>query len=112
MEISTSFEDGVLIAVASGRLDGATSRGFEDDMKAAIGDRKCPVVIDFGNLDYISSAGLRVVLLLAKTMDIRGAKLALCALPESISSVFQISGFDRIIPIKDAREEALELVGQ
>ena len=111
MKISTNFEDDVLVAVASGRLDGATSRGFEDDIKSAIGDRKCSVVLDFEDLEYISSAGLRVVLLLAKTVDIRGAKLALCTLPDSIMSVFQISGFDRIIPISSTRAEALKAVG-
>jgi len=110
MEVTTSMEDGVLVALAAGRLDGTTSREFENQLKDAIGTQKCSVVIDFQDLEYISSAGLRVVLLLAKTINTRGAKLALCSLSESIMSVFQISGFDRIIPISDNKADAVASV--
>ncbi len=110
MEVTTNMEDGVLIAEAVGRLDGTTSRQFEDQLKEAIGSEKCAVVIDFQDLEYISSAGLRVVLLLAKTINARGAKLALCSLSEPIMSVFKISGFDRIIPISEDRAGALASV--
>ncbi len=110
MEVTTSMEDGVLVALATGRLDGTTSLEFEDQLKQAIGTQKCAVVIDFTDLEYISSAGLRVVLLLAKTINTRGAKLALCSLSEPIMSVFQISGFDRIISISATKADALASV--
>ena len=55
--------------------------------------------MDLEKLSYISSAGLRALLTIAKNLMGRGAKLALCAMSDQIREVFAISGFDKIIPI-------------
>lgn len=69
------------------------------------------VVLDLSELVYISSAGLRTILVMAKTLQQRTTKLALCALNPSIFEIFQIAGFDRILTIVESREEAISAVG-
>ena len=68
------------------------------------------VVLDLSELVYISSAGLRTILVMAKTLQQRKTKLALCALNSSIFEIFQIAGFDRILNIVESRQAALEAV--
>ena len=107
MEIGIESENGTLIAKAEGRIDGTNARDFEDAMHAAIGEREGAVIIDCENLSYISSAGLRAILLIAKALGKRDIEIALCSLSDSVTEVFQISGFDKIIPIHGSRTEAL-----
>ncbi len=111
MDIKTERNNGTLIAKAEGRIDGVNARDFEEAMKAAIGDDDNTVIIDLEGLSYISSAGLRVILLIAKTLRKRNAELVLCSLSDSIREVFEISGFDKIIPVHASREEALATLG-
>ncbi len=106
MEINVERENGTLIAQVAGRVDSANARQFEQGLSEAIGDDR-NVIIDFGGLSYISSSGLRVLLLVAKTLRQRSAHLALCSLAGPIREVFEISGFDKIIPIHDSRAGAL-----
>ena len=111
MDIKTERADGTLIAKAEGRIDGVNARDFEEAMKAAISGDDSVVVIDLENLSYISSAGLRVILLIAKTLRKRNAELMLCSLSDPIREVFEISGFDKIIPVHASRQQALSAVG-
>ena len=106
MEISVERENGILFAQVAGRVDSANAREFEQALSAAIGDDR-KVIVDFGGLSYISSSGLRVILLVAKTLRNRGTEFGLCSLSEPIREIFEISGFDKIIPIYGSRMEVL-----
>ena len=64
-------------------------------------------VIDFAGLDYISSAGLRVILATTKKLKEKEGKLLLSSLKDIVKEVFEISGFTAIIPIYDSVETAL-----
>jgi anti-anti-sigma factor len=93
-----------------GRLDSTTSPGLEKALLEHIegGDRR--LLLDLADLGYISSMGLRVVLLAAKRMRAAGGKFALCSLNANISEVFEISGFSSILdifPTHDAATAAL-----
>ena len=107
MSISTEREGGALIAKADGRVDGANALEFHEALEAAISPDDQTMVLDFGGISYISSAGLRVVLLVAKTLQKQNAKMAVCSLSEPIREIFEISGFDKIIPVYPSRQEAL-----
>jgi anti-anti-sigma factor len=61
-------------------------------------------------LEYISSAGLRVVLMAVKELRSRQGKLVLCSLNEYVREVFEVSNFTSIIPIAETVEEALKLL--
>ena len=111
MAISTERDGGTLIAKTEGRVDGSNAREFQDALEEAIEPTDTAVVLDLENLSYISSAGLRVILLTAKTLRKQDAKLAVCSLSDSIKQVFEISGFDKIIPIHASQAEAVPAVG-
>ena len=107
MEVETQRQGNTLIAMTDGRIDGANAREFQTRLDAAIDANECAVVLDMERLSYISSAGLRVILLTAKALRGRNRKFAICSLSESIREVFEISGFDKIIPIHASEVEAL-----
>ena len=111
MEISTETRNGTLIAKAEGRIDGSNARDFESAVQSAVRDCEGPVIIDCENLSYISSAGLRAILLIAKTLGKRNIKFALCSLSAPIAEIFQISGFDQIISTHPSLDKALVAVG-
>ena len=100
-----------MIAMAEGRVDGANALEFQEALEAAISPDDTGVVLDFEGISYISSAGLRVVLLVAKTLQKQNAKMAVCSLSDSIREIFEISGFDKIIPVHGSRADALAGVG-
>ena len=110
MEIGVAREDGTLIATVEGRVDGINASDFEKGLREALDDSDKAVVVDLGGLSYISSAGLRAVLLIAKLLSQRGAKFGLCSLTAPIREVFEISGFDKIVAIHDSRDDAVAAV--
>ena len=111
MIVQTEHHEGVLVAKVEGRVDSSNSQDFQRQLQAAIGDDVGAVVMDFGQLAYISSAGLRVVLLVAKILGQRDVSISLCSLSGPVQSVFEISGFNRIIQIHDTRADALAAAG-
>ena len=99
--------DQVLIAKAGGRVDGTNARDFQDALETLLREDVAGVVLDLEDLSYISSAGLRVILLISKQLQGKSAKFGVCSLSSSISEVFQISGFDKIIPTHVAQADAI-----
>lgn len=110
MEVTTDRKDATLIAAVDGRIDSATAREFEEVLSAAIAKDDKAVIVDLGALSYISSAGLRAILLIAKGLWKRDAQFAVCALSESVDETFKLAGFDKIIKIHPSQPEALEAV--
>lgn len=111
MDIQTERHGSTLIAKPQGRIDSLNAQEFQDALNNAIEENDSAVVLDMQALSYISSAGLRTVLLTAKTLEKRDAKLMVCSLSASIREVFEISGFDKIIPVHGSQAEALAGVG-
>ena len=107
MEVGTERKDGILIAKVEGRIDGTNAREFEEALQGEISAEDHLLILDMKALVYISSAGLRVLLLLAKTLQRQSGKLVVCSLSASIREVFEISGFSKIIPTYNSRFDAL-----
>ena len=110
MEINTERDGATLIAKAGGRVDGTNASEFQDALKDVIAPGDQAVILDFEDLSYISSAGLRVILLTAKDMRTANVKFVVCALSQSVRDVFTISGFDQIIDIHDTQQAAITAV--
>ena len=110
IDINTESNAGALIATARGRIDSRNAQEFERAMNTAIGNSNI-VVLDLEDLSYISSAGLRAILVTAKALRKRDAKFALCALQDPIKEIMEISGFDQVIAIHPSRAEALSALG-
>ena len=111
MDILTDRIDDVLIAEARGSVDGTNAAEFEKTLSDAVSENDRAMIIDLEQLTYISSAGLRVILLIAKAMRRHNGKLAMCSLQGPIREVFHISGFDKIIPVHGSRAAALDSFG-
>lgn len=111
MVVDVEHEGSTLIASVEGRVDGSNARKFHTTLEESISRDDDRVVLDLEKLRYLSSAGLRVILMTAKMLQGRKAKFAVCGLSASIKEVFEISGFDKIISVYDSRSEAVIAVG-
>lgn len=107
MEV-TEFRDGpTLILAVAGRIDAITAKLFEAAVLTPVQASAAPMVLDLDRLKYISSAGLRVILLAAKQQKQNNAKFALCNLHDEVRDVFEISGFAKILEIHPTRDAAV-----
>ena len=89
-----------------GRLDSLTSSGIEREAIEVIERGGRLLLIDLDGLTYISSAGLRMALAVAKRLDAVGGRLALCSPQPQVAEVFEISGVDGILDIHASAEAA------
>jgi anti-sigma B factor antagonist len=95
------------VAVVSGRLDGAASPGFAEKVGALAAGEKPKLVIDFGGVDFVTSAGLRAVLQVFKRVKASGGVFALCSVQAPVLEVLDVSGFTSMLTIHPARNEAI-----
>ena len=110
MEIIEKEQNGVSIFKLTGRLDSKTSPEFEKKIFDAIEKGSKNMIVDFEDLDYISSAGLRVVLKATKDLKRSDGKFILCSMKDYVKEVFEISGFDSFLPIVPTMDDALQKV--
>lgn len=107
MEFESRKEsDGTVVALG-GRLDAVTAPDYERHMRELIdgGDRR--LVLDLERLEYISSAGLRGLLLTAKLLRAQGGQMCLANVKGDAKSVFDMSGFNTMFRIEGSVAEAL-----
>lgn len=111
MKVTKEKEGETLVAKVDGRVDGTNAGEFQKALEAVITEADRVMILDCEKLSYMSSAGLRVVLLTARSLQRQNSKFAVCSLSEEIGSVFQISGFDRIIPVHASIADAHAAIG-
>jgi stage II sporulation protein AA (anti-sigma F factor antagonist) len=108
MEIATEHLDSIVVVRITGRFYSSDAQAVEDGLVAALGGGGAPhLALDMTELDYISSAGLRVLLKLAKQIQRRNGKVVLFGLRSNVREVFSISAFDRIFSIHNDRAAAV-----
>ncbi len=105
MDITEVLYNDVLIIKLSGRLDSNTFDKLGQKMKSV---DNMKIIMDFSGLEYISSAGLRIILMNAKKMKKNGGHFRLCCMKEFIKEIFDIAGFSRILNIDDKLENSIE----
>ena len=98
MDINKNINGGKLDIALTGRLDTSTAPELEASINESIGNAT-ELTLDFANLDYISSAGLRVVLTAQKIMNKQGS-MKIVNVNEDIMEVFEITGFSDILTIE------------
>ncbi len=106
MEISTRTSNDTHIVAIAGSMDSTTSPEAQKALDGVLAVAS-KVALDFTKLDYISSAGLRVVLGAAKTLLASGGSLGIFGLNPSVREVFEISGFSTILAVYPSEAEAL-----
>ena len=111
MNVETSQSGTTAVAAVSGRVDSANAKEFEEELSAIIDKGATGLVVDCGELNYISSAGLRVFLIAIRKTSAAGGGLALCRVPDHINEVLEISGFSRLAKVFETVEEARDSFG-
>jgi len=107
IEIRQEQQGAVKILVLSGRLDTETSADLELAMQDLLAANEHHFIIDLGAISYVSSAGLRVLLSVAKQLDGGRGSLRLCGLNASVAQVFNVAGFSKLFAIFPDRASAL-----
>lgn len=107
MELKEEQIGGITVLEVKGRLDSTTSPVLGDRLTAILGAAKARVLVDFSQLEYISSAGFRVLLIAAKRADQNTAKLVLCGVSGKVRQLFDLGGFLDLFSITATREEGI-----
>lgn len=107
MDMSEQQVGSVWIVKARGRLDGATSTAFARRIEALAGGSQPRLLVDFSGVDFVSSAGLRAVLMLVKKFKASNGILALCAVQAPVREVLDVTGFSGMISIYPEPGEGL-----
>lgn len=110
MNITQNEKDGIMELSISGRLDAVSAVEADKDFSSIIAEGHNNLLIDLNKLDYISSAGLRVLLVVAKRIQQNSGKVVLCALTTNVKEVFEISGFSSIFNIFATSSEAIKFL--
>ena len=111
MDLKTrNMNDGTMVIEVTGRLDAVTSPLFEKEIVAFLAKEKQGMALDFKHLDYISSSGLRALILGAKKAKANNGALVLFGLKQQVMEVFDISGFSSILTILPGEAEALAYI--
>ncbi|MDE0285131.1 MAG: STAS domain-containing protein [Gammaproteobacteria bacterium] len=112
MRISIEWQrkDGILVAALNGRVDSNNANEFQKMMEAKIDPKDKALIMDFEQISYISSAGLRVVVVMAKKFKGPYKELVICALSEPIKKLFTMTGLDQAMTIRGTRTEAIDEV--
>ncbi len=111
MEIQIRRESKATVVTVTGRMDTLTAPAYQTKLNGLIAEEITSFVIDFAGLDYISSAGLRVILSTAKVVKGKGGQVSFANLKGTVREVFEVSGFGSLFPMYDSVAVALSEIG-
>ena len=107
LAIQAEQVDGILIARLDGRVDGQNAQEFQGALEGLLAGKNLNLLLDLEQVSFLSSAGLGVLLAIARQLHKRAGKIAVCSLSDSIRGVFLISGFHKIIPTHANEKDAI-----
>lgn len=107
MDLSEERLDQVTALSVKGRIDSTTAAQFGQRLDAVVAVATGRLVVDLRDLEYISSAGFRVLLVAAKRADETGSRLVLCGLSSKVRQLFDVGGFLDLFSITATRDEAI-----
>ena len=107
MELREASTGDVLVLEVEGRVDSNTAPTFGERLTRMLGTAGTRLVVDLRHLEYISSAGFRVLLLAAKRAEEGGSRLVLCGLSGKVQQLFDLGGFLDLFAISASREDGI-----
>ena len=107
MQITVNDKNDIKIIVFSGNLETNTAPDAEEEINALIEKGAKKILINFENLGYISSAGLRLLLKTGKQLKSREVSLRICSMNVTVKEVFDMSGFSMLFNIFETESEAM-----
>ncbi len=109
MEIKTAVRDGVTVVEVTGNIDSNTALQAQGTIMPLIVPN-CLLVLDMGQCHYVSSAGLRVLLMIAKLLSTKGGRCALANVAAEVKDVMEITGFAHLFKTYDTVSAAVEAI--
>lgn len=107
LSVQAERHEKAAIVCPAGRVDGSNVEVLESAIQEQLAAGEKKIVFDFEHLVYISSAGLRTLLVAARRLQTEGGAALFCGLAEHIAHIFEISGFNSILTVYESRDEAL-----
>ena len=107
VQVKWERKDSILIAMLIGHIDSSNADRFQRIVESGIDAEDRALILDFERVFFISSAGLRISLIISRKFNESGKKFGVCTLSDPIRNVLAISGFDQIIPIYESRDAAI-----
>ena len=111
MDLREDTVGDVTVVEIKGRIDNATAPVLADRLMAGLKDSRVRIVLDLSRLEYIGSAGFRVLLVAAKHADQTGSRLVLCGISGRISQVFNVGGFLDLFTVAENRAAGIAAAG-
>lgn len=108
MDLHVQQEDKALVVAVSGKLDTLTAPTYESSALDLINEGATRIVLDMAGLSYISSAGLRSLIVTAKALKAKQGSLLLANVAGNVRDVFEMAGFGAIFTTYDSVQAALE----
>ncbi|WP_407420799.1 STAS domain-containing protein [Methanobrevibacter sp.] len=99
MKITKKYNEKDLLMSVEGRIDTITSQELDKEINSEIGNFES-LTLDFTDLEYISSAGLRVLIATQKKLKADNVPLVIKNVNDAVSEIFRMSGFDKILTIE------------
>jgi anti-anti-sigma factor len=112
LELQHRIHNGVLVLKPHKRMDYLTAPSFEEQSVAFLANGHNKIVVDCSALDYLSSAGLRVLLILAKKAKSAGGAMVFCSAGNTVKDVLEVSGFGSLLGIYTGAEEACAVLSR
>lgn len=111
MEIVTNMEQDIAVVNVSGRMDAVNAGQYQEAVEGLLDEGCLKIAVDLSGLEYISSAGLRSILMGGKLIAGKSAKFALCGLDGMVKEVFDVSGFSTMFTVLEAKNDAVAHLG-
>ena len=112
MEISEERRGEIIILSPAGRINNDTSPAFQTRLTGCVGSAAATVLVDLSHVEYISSAGLRALMIASKQSKATGGRLAVAALTPIVKEIFTISHFGLVVQVFETTAEALAALSQ
>lgn len=107
IELTEEYQGSALIVKIIGRLDAISAPQVDKKVSGLIDIGNKYILMDFSGVDYLSSAGMRLLLSATKRLNGQDGKFIICNINDDVLEVLKMAGFDRILSIAATREAAL-----
>lgn len=107
VEIEEEQKEQITILRIKGRLDAISSPGAEKRVIESINNGEHQILLDFKDVDYLSSAGMRMLLSTTKRLKVLSGKLVICSVSINVMDVLKMSGFDHVLELAQSEDDAL-----
>jgi anti-sigma B factor antagonist/stage II sporulation protein AA (anti-sigma F factor antagonist) len=112
INVTEEVEEGILVLRLKGRLDALALPILEKLLQERIDTGKNKILLDFGGIDYLSSAGMRLLLSVTKKLKQIGGKMVVCSIADNVMQIIRLAGFDHILTLHDIEATALRVLSQ